>query len=97
MLQYGRIKLSERTDINKSNKSKECMICQHWYLKILVINLNHNVCIKCHDIAMMANELEKIAILNINSVNRRCVLWNMTKNDAINRLNSSKLDNKGTL
>ena len=46
---------------------------------------------------MMANELEKIAILNINSVNRRCVLWNMTKNDAINRLNSSKLDNKGTL
>ena len=42
MLQYGRIKLSERTDINKSNKSKECMICQRWYLKILVINLNHN-------------------------------------------------------
>ena len=34
---------------------------------------------------MMASGLENIAILNIKGVDYRCVLWNMTKNDAINR------------
>ena len=29
MLQYKRINVSERIDINKSNKSKECVICHY--------------------------------------------------------------------
>ena len=36
-------------------------------------------------------------MLNVKGVDYRCVLWNMTSNDAINRLNNSKLDNKGRL
>ena len=31
MLQYERIDISEGIKINKSNKSKECMICHYWY------------------------------------------------------------------
>ena len=31
------------------------------------------------------------------SVDYRCILWNMTKNDAINSLNNCELDDKGTL
>ena len=41
--------------------------------------------------------LENIAILDVKGVDCRCVLWNVTKNDAINRLNSFKRDNKGTI
>ena len=33
MLYYNKIDVSERTDINKSNKSKGCMICHYWYFK----------------------------------------------------------------
>ena len=33
MLQYERIKVSEGIDINKSNKSKECMIYHYWDFK----------------------------------------------------------------
>ena len=33
MLQYERIDVSEGIDLNKSDKSKECMICDYWYLK----------------------------------------------------------------
>ena len=40
---------------------------------------------------------KNIAILTVKVVYYRCVLWNMTKNDATNRLNNSKLDDKGTL
>ena len=46
---------------------------------------------------MMTYELENIAILNMKGVGYRCVIWNMTKNDAINMLNNSKLDNKESL
>ena len=52
---------------------------------------------RCHDISMMVYELENIAILNVTGINYRCVLWNITRNDAINRLNYSKLDDKWTL
>ena len=55
------------------------------------------VCNKYHDIKMMAYELENIAVLNVEGVDYRCVLWKMTKNDGINRLNNSKLHDKGTL
>ena len=91
MLQYEIIHVSEGTDINKSNKSKECMICHYWY------EFEPYVCNKCHDISMMAYELKNAAILKVKGVDYRCILCNMTRNDAINRLNNSKLDDKGTL
>ena len=31
MLEHGRIDISERNDINKTNASKECDICHYWY------------------------------------------------------------------
>ena len=40
---------------------------------------------------------KNIAILNVEGVNHRCVLWGVTKNDAINVLGNSKLDDKGIL
>ena len=32
---------------------------------------------------MLAYELKNIAILNVEGVDYRCVLWNMSKNDAV--------------
>ena len=31
MLGYDRIDILEGIDINKTNKSKECMLCGYWY------------------------------------------------------------------
>ena len=33
MIQHKIIDISEGIDINKSNKSKECIICHYWYFK----------------------------------------------------------------
>ena len=33
MLEYNRIDVSERSDVNKTSASKECGVCYHWYLK----------------------------------------------------------------
>ena len=46
---------------------------------------------------MMAYELENIVLLNVKGVGYKCILQNMAKNDAINRLSNSKLDDKETL
>ena len=46
---------------------------------------------------MIAYELKNVAMLNVKGVYYRCTLWNMTKKDAIKRLNLSKLDDQSTL
>ena len=45
----------------------------------------------------MTYDLQNIATLNVKGVDYRCVLWNITRNDVINRLNNSRLDDKGIL
>ena len=73
------------------------MICHYWCFKGISYKFEPHVCNKCYDISMMVYGLENIAILDAKSVDSRCVLWNITKNDAINRLNNSKFDDKSTL
>ena len=46
---------------------------------------------------MIAYALKNIAIVNAKGVDYRCVLWNITRNDAINMLGNSKFENKNTL
>ena len=61
---YNKIDISEGIDINKSNKSKECMVCHYWYFLDLNYTYEPKVCNRCRHISMVAYELENIAILN---------------------------------
>ena len=97
MLQYERINVSEGIDINKSDKSKECMICHYWYFKDIGYNYEPHVFNRCNGLSMMVYDLNDFMILNIEGVDYRCHVFNTTKSDAINLLNNSVLDNKGVL
>ena len=44
---------------------------------------------------MTANELKNIAILNAKDVDFRCILWGISRDEAVNRLNNSVLDDTG--
>ena len=44
---------------------------------------------------MTAYELKNIAILNVKGVNFRCILWGINRDEAVNMLNNSVLDNRG--
>ena len=65
MLQYDRIDISEGTDIDKTNKSKECSICHYWYF--LDKNFNHEkyLCNGCHDLIQKAMSFNDVAIVSI--------------------------------
>ena len=97
MIQYERIDVSEGIDINKSNESKECMLCYYWYFKDIGYEYGQYVCNGCHDLSMMVNELADFMILNIKEVDCRCFVFNSSKTAAIKLLNNSALDNKGIL
>ena len=75
MLRYERIDISEGTDLNKSGKSKECMICHYWYFKDIAFEYQPYVCNKCHDISMVVYNLKDFMILNIKAVDYRCYIF----------------------
>ena len=97
MLQYERIDILEGTYFDKSNKSVECMICHYWYFKDIGFKYQPYVCNGCHDFSMIVQKLDDFLILRIKSIDYRCCVVNMSKNDAISLLNNSVLDNKGVL
>ena len=78
MLQYERIDVSEGIDINKSNESKECMICHYWYFKDIGYKFEPYVCNGCHDLSMMVYDLDGFMILSIKDVDYRCFVCNMS-------------------
>ena len=94
MLQYEKIDVSEGIDTNKTSASKECMLCHYWYFKDIVFKFEPHVCNKCHDELMTAYELKNIAILNVKCVDFRCILWSISRDEAVNGLNNSVLDDK---
>ena len=75
--------------MNKTSESKECMLYHYWYFKEVGNKFQPYVCNGCHAVSMMAYELKNIAILIAKSVDYKCILWGIGKNDAVDRLNNS--------
>ena len=46
---------------------------------------------------MTAYGLKNIAILNVKGVDYGCILWGNNRNEAVNFLNNSLLEDKGVL
>ena len=97
MLQSERIDVSEGIDTNKTSASKECMLCHYWCFKDVGFRSEPHVRNKCHDDLMIAYEIKNIAMLNIKDVDFRCILWGISSDEAINRLNNLVLEDKGVL
>ena len=50
-----------------------------------------------YDALMTPYELKNIAILNVKGVDLRCILWDISRDESVNRLNNSVLEDKGVL
>ena len=87
----------EGIDTNKTSASKECILYQYWYFKDVGFKFKQHVCNKCHDVLMTVYELKNIAILNVKGADFRCILWGISKDEAINRLNNSMSEDKGVV
>ena len=67
MLQNKKMDVLEAINVNKTNASKECLLCHYWYFKDVGFKFEH-VCNKCHDVLMTVYELKNIAILSVRGL-----------------------------
>ena len=95
MISYERVDKSEEIDFDKSEKSKEC-ICHYWHFAD-GFKYQRYVCNVCHDFSMTVQNLSGFFIVTIKSVDCRCYIVGIDKNDAIDLLNNSSLGDKGVL
>ena len=84
MLYFDRIDVSEKTDVNKTSKLKQCDICHYWYFLNYSFKFQRKVCNRCHDLLMMSMNLSNIVILNIKGFDYHCIIRKKKKNEAIN-------------
>ena len=94
MLEYDRIDVLERTDINKTNASNECKICHHWYFKDIGFKYELCLCNGCHGLKQKAISFNDVAIVFIKGSAYRIHFWYMSKDDTISIMNNSILIDK---
>ena len=62
MLQYERIDIFEGIDLNKSDKSIDCIVCHYWYFKDIGYKYQPHVCNRCHNLSMVVYDLNDFMI-----------------------------------
>ena len=98
MLEYDEIDISEGTDVNKINASKECDICHYWYFKDSGFKYEPYLCNGYHDLMQKAISFNDFAIAYVKRSFYRINFWYISKDDAISVMNNSNLiDKKGVL
>ena len=96
-LQYNIIDVSERTDINKTSESKECMPCHYWYFKDINFKFQPYFCNGCYAVSMMAYELKKHCNIKYKTCWLWVYSWGVSRDEAVNWLNNYVLEDKDIL
>ena len=98
MLKHDKIDISEGIDINKTGKSKECMLCHYWYFLDKSFTYEPYLCDGCYDIMQKSNNFKNIAVVHIKKSAYRICFLGMTKHKAKKLMkNSNLIDEKGFL
>ena len=85
-----RIDSLEEIDVNKTNASKECDICHYWYFK----DTGFYFCNGCHGLMQKDMNFSDLAVVSVKGSDYRIHFWYMNKNDAINIMKNSNLNEK---
>ena len=94
MLEYEKIDISDGIDINKSDKSKECMLCHYWYFLDKNFSYGPYLCDGCYNIVQKCNKLKNIAIVHVKKSAYRIYFLYMSKREAKKLMNNSNLAKK---
>ena len=97
MLPYDSIGISEEIDINQANTSKECDICPYWYFFDKCFKYEPYLCIGCHNLMQKATNFDDVAIISVKGNDYWIHFWYMSKDDAINIMETSNLKKKSGL
>ena len=98
MLEYERIDISERTDVDMSDKSKECMLCHYWYFLDKNFSYGPYLCDGCYSIMPKCNKSINIVIVHVKKSTYRIYFLYITTSEAKKLMtNSNLIVKKGAL
>ena len=83
MLHYDRIDIIEGIDSTKSNRSKECMICNYWFFDH-GFKFQYSLCNGCHHLTILCLNISYIAIITVKNVDYCCIIHYIRKSGVIN-------------
>ena len=73
------------------------MLSHYWYFKDVGFRFDPHVCNKCQDVLMSGYELENIVILNVKEYILDLFYGGISRDEAVDRLNNSVLEDKSVL
>ena len=94
MLEYDRIDIFEGIDVNKTDKSKECMICHYWYFLDKFFFYGPCLYDGCYNIMQKSINFKNIAMVHIKKSAYRIYFLDMNKREAKKLMVNSNLIDK---
>ena len=91
MLKYDKIDITEGIDVDKTNKSRECMFCHYWYY--LNKNFSYGL-FTCYNIVQKSTDFKNIAIGHVKNNAYRIYFKDISKHKAKKLMNKFDLIGK---
>ena len=82
MFEYDKIDISKGIDDNKTNLSKECMLCHYWYFLDKNFSYRPYLCDGCYNITQTSIKFKNIAIVHVKKSIYRIYFLYMSKHEA---------------
>ena len=97
MLEYDKIDISEGIDVNKTNKSKECMLCHYWYFLNKNFSYGPYLCDGCYNIVQKSISFKNIAIVRVKKIVYRIYFQDINKREVKKSMANSNLFDKKSI
>ena len=82
MLKYDKIGITEGIDLDKTNKSRECMFCHYWYYLNKIFGSGPFTCDGCYNMVQRSTDFKNIAIVHVKKTAYRVHFKDISKNKA---------------
>ena len=94
MLKYDKIDITESIDLNKTNKSKECMFCHYWCYLNKNFSYGPFTCDGSYNIVQKSIDFKNIAIIYVKKTGYRVYFKDINKHKAKKLMNKFNLVGK---
>ena len=94
MLKYDKIDITEGIDVDKTNKSRECMFCHYWYYLNKNFSYGPFTCDGCYNIVERSTDFKNIAVVRVKNNAYRIYFKDISKHKAKKLMNNFYLIGK---
>ena len=89
------IDVTKGIDLYKRKENrKECIVFHYWYF-IHGFKFQKSLCNDCYNLLIIRLNISNISTITAKDIDSRCIIYDVSKSDAINLLDIYVLDDQG--